>query len=283
MEQIDVKKINEIDYFLEVVSKDKQIDLTNFNNHLKTLKIYRLSNEERNEENVNVGDAAYDYLENKMYLSEESYDVKSIYHELFHIASSKRKGNDIYTGFLIDHRDSETEEGRGLNEGYTELLVERYFNTATQYHFERILVKQLEKIVGEDFLKQNYFNPSLNVVIDRLSQYSSKEKAIQFIYALDHYSGWMSMIYDEVTSEEVQEALDQCCNYLIRSYITKLQLECDAEEIIYYFDDFINGFGLGTLVNHYNNYGEISMLKSLKKVSEESGFFSVEVDEEKTI
>ena len=86
----------------------------------------------------------------------------------------KEKNNIEYCGFQIRLLDINGEIGRGLNEGYTELLSERYFNVSATYWFERVFAIQLEKIVGEDFLKENYFNHNLQAIRDKLAEYSSK-------------------------------------------------------------------------------------------------------------
>ena len=48
-----------------------------------------------------------------------------------------------YSFFSMDKVDKSA-KGRGIYEGYTELLSERYFDTGTQYFYERTIVKQIE-------------------------------------------------------------------------------------------------------------------------------------------
>ena len=57
-----------------------------------------------------------------LYHSDNNIDLvldRAIYHELFHLASSNGISQNV--GFLTD------DVGRGLNEGYTQLMTERYF------------------------------------------------------------------------------------------------------------------------------------------------------------
>ena len=86
---------------------------------------------------------------------------------------------------------------------------------------------------------------------------------------------------NDVTTEDIQGALDYCCKYLIYTYINKLQMECKKEEIVNLFVNFINNFDLGCVISKNNNFGTISMYESLKKVSEETELFDIDVKEEK--
>lgn len=100
---------------------------------------------------LGLADACYDYANNQIRYTDISQNVKSLYHELFHMASTVIEDNTIFNGYLeetvenLESFNTISERGRGLNEGYTELLSERYFNSATQYDLERLFVKQLEK------------------------------------------------------------------------------------------------------------------------------------------
>ena len=70
---------------------------------------------------------------------------KNIYHELFHMASSKFINKfKIYCGFRQNNI------GRAINEGYTELLTYRYFSldnsSSYTYEYLKIIVENLENI-----------------------------------------------------------------------------------------------------------------------------------------
>lgn len=97
-------------------------DLINFYNNINTLKTshssFLLSG------NV-VG--TYDTKQNKIVINENDFS-KSIFHELLHMASATYKNGIRYCGF---HQSSLKPRiaslGKGINEGYTELLGRRYF------------------------------------------------------------------------------------------------------------------------------------------------------------
>ena len=278
MKKIKKENVKEINEFIDILSKDKTINLSNFYKNLETLKFYRTTTDELYEITGGVGDAAYEYRRNEIYVSLESYKVKSVYHELFHMASTKKEKNYIYNGYLIEDVNNNTDRGRGIDEGYTELLCERYFDTATYYDFERILVKQLEQIVGSDILKNNYFNPNLDALIKELSKYSSMEETEEFISSFDTYTYYMSLS-NEGTKEIVQEALDNCCSYIFYTYLNKLKIN-ESNDIDELLLNFINGFTFQAISKEDNDYGWISIGESIKKIGESSGMFNVSLDEE---
>ncbi len=247
----EIKHLKEIDIFLEILKQDEKINLSIFLNNLKTLKVYYINNENENDMSISKWmDAGYNARKNELYFTSISIKIGSIYHELLHCASAERKNNIEYCGFQIRLLDINGEIGRGLNEGYTELLSERYFNVGATYWFERVLTTQLEKIVGADFLKENYFNHNLQAIRDKLAEYSSKEAVSNFIYNWDAYTIGRSFD-DSITTEEYQSCLDECSVFLSLCYKKKLELENDEQ-----FDDKYCNFINDLIVAGTISFGE---------------------------
>lgn len=237
----EIKYLKEIDIFLEILKQDRNINLDNFLNNLKTLKIYYVEDDEKEMLLSQEMDACYIVSKNELRFSSIAKKHGSIYHELLHCASAERKNNIEYCGFQIRLLDINGEIGRGLNEGYTELLSEWYFNVSATYWFERVFAIQLEKIVGEDFLKENYFNHNLQAIRDKLAEYSSKEAANDFIYNWDTYTIGKTF-NDSITTEEYQSCLDKCCFFLNSCYENKLKTENneDINKSINFLNEFVN-------------------------------------------
>ncbi len=128
---------------------------------------------------------------NLLFLDEES-TITAFYHELFHMASSYKDANNkiIYSGFSqIKKRKT---IGIGLNEGYTQLMAERYFNECNieqrmspAYKICRDISICLEKIIGKDCMENLYLSANLNGLISELLKYDSKEKILEFITSCD--------------------------------------------------------------------------------------------------
>lgn len=127
-----------------------------------------------------------------------------LYHELFHLASSKNLGNIKYSGFLFKDKEKKQSVGLGLNEGYTELLAARYIlhNNSSllanmleslrkeiiiilfgeknfqkyfvfpkykhDYHYHVFIAEKLEQIVGKEKMQSLYLNANLKDLIDEL-------------------------------------------------------------------------------------------------------------------
>ncbi|MBQ1813071.1 MAG: hypothetical protein II119_03915 [Bacilli bacterium] len=113
--------------------------------------------------------------------------IVPIYHELFHMASTIYKNGNIYSGFSQSRRSNSM--GDGINEGYTQLLSERYFGDIEgvkgTYPYITILVKELENIVGKEKMESLYFNANLLGLIEELKQYFSEEDISKLISGFD--------------------------------------------------------------------------------------------------
>ena len=90
-------------------------------------------------------------------------NIKVTYHELLHLASLKNDKN-IFKPF---------------NEGYTQLLEQRYFYEANElgsyYNFEVYIMKTVEQIFGKYNLEKLYFNGEFNKIFNFFDNYISIE------------------------------------------------------------------------------------------------------------
>lgn len=90
-------------------------------------------------------------------------NFKVVYHELLHLSSLEK----IYTEPLFTP----------YNEGYTQNLAERYFNENKEmsYNIYVIIMKNIEAIIGIDYMEEKYFKGKLQNTINKLLDYESKE------------------------------------------------------------------------------------------------------------
>ena len=112
----------------------------------------------------------------------------SIYHELFHMASTNRMITDrVQSGFLVNHNGMSV--GKGLNEGYTDLLAYRYFSHAglkVGYPLEYRYAKVLEQVVGQETMEKLYITSNPNGLVHGLLKYDSMDNIIDFVKLLDN-------------------------------------------------------------------------------------------------
>ena len=135
----------------------------------------------------------------------------AIYHELLHLASTVENAPE-YSVF---------------EEGYTQLLEERYFNKLKKYRgsiypFEVEIMKNIELILGRDYLETMFFNGELKDAVNSLSKYTSLENIDKLIQN-------MNIIYDIENNDliikkrkEFQIALNNIFGILFDSLKEKL-------------------------------------------------------------
>lgn len=82
-------------------------------------------------------------------------------HEILHLSSVENKNHNKYF--------------TPLNEGYTQLLAERYFNEniGKSYPFEVLILKNIENILGRDFLEGEYFKGNFKEALKELNNCES--------------------------------------------------------------------------------------------------------------
>lgn len=133
----------------------------------------------------------YSTINNIMIVNIKDKDLfYGIYHELFHMASTNRMiTGKLQTGFSICNNGIYV--GKGLNEGYTDFLANRYFaNVGFQigYPLEFLYASRLEKIVGKEKMEELYMSSDPQGLISELEKYETKDNIVDFIQLLDNIS-----------------------------------------------------------------------------------------------
>ena len=163
---------------------DKE-DLKNMNENLKTLKIHICKPYLSKILQYFTGAKGY-YLpkNNRIVLHEES-DI--IYHESLHLSCNNRKNEEDIIGF--DRYTNKDKKilffGKGLNEIYTEILANRLFDKEIEIITNKTveLVLLLEQLI--DDLPSLYLNSDLYELVIKLSEYTSINESLEFIYNID--------------------------------------------------------------------------------------------------
>ena len=261
---INYKK--DIDNFIEVVSKDEEIDLSLFYNNLKTLKV------KYDDSNDKLFDMGYDNVKNEIFFADkETYD-SSIYHELFHCASTKVEDDIVYSGLYIWNKDNKMMQGLGLNEGYTEILNHRYFGKKRVYPIQTHYIEMLEQIIDPEVLKLAYFSCNLRLVIYELSRYIEQEEVLKFIYYLDLYTiAFNTNQETSYTEEQVQEAITNCSVLLASAFVNKMVQE-KPEDIVDRVFTFFGEFDKIVRLNENRNINLSIPIEKGFSILEKSGF-----------
>lgn len=173
--------------------------------------------------------------------------IASIYHELFHMASSvynaeKQLG---YSGFSQKYykngsRLLDINICYGINEGYTELLANRYFGAKHKmfkaYKFEVGIAEKLEIIVGQDEMKKLYLSANLMGLIESLKQYATEKDILNFITGVDLINNQFEQVF-LFNNHKIKTSIINIYNFLIQAYIVKLKKQAENEIIT--IDEFV--------------------------------------------
>lgn len=174
-----------IKYFTTIlINNCNNINLDNFINKFKTVKIM-LNQLESDEKIDGIRTGAYNVAKNEIYIN----DFSCIYHELMHLSSTSFKYSYIVSGFaLFDLNNSRI--NNYFNEGYTQLLTERYFDDKDKgkiYTFAVLVSSEIEKIIGKNKMEELYFNSDFVGLVNELEKYETTENIVEFFGALEFF------------------------------------------------------------------------------------------------
>lgn len=187
-------------------------------------------------------------------------DFGSSNHELLHQASSKSIDGVVYSGFST-YSNSEY-IGVGINEGYTQLLSERYFceNEGSSYFIEVEILKILENIVGKDKMEKYYFKADCSSLITQLTNYEEYNSIIEFIKDVDciHYIKENNLL-DQKFNEfkrlinKIYEFLFSCCKNKVINFINNnVDFNKDVRDELRYLLDAKNWSKTYTITVKFN-------------------------------
>ena len=249
----DLKFNDEINRFIHILKESfAEEHLTNLYNNINSVKI--------NDRTKNIipsiisidASGVYNYFNNTITIYDDDFSV-IIYHELFHLASYKEDENNRYNGFCQFGKSATADSiGKGLNEGYTEVLANRYFpgenneNIADAYIYLKLIAKKVEEIIGKETMEGLYLDASLGGLVNELKKYSTDKEIMQFIADTDFIN--KNMHLDRI-NHTVKIMLDKCISrinrFLIVCYANKAKAmvnrnELNKEELNYKINEFVS-------------------------------------------
>lgn len=153
------------------------------------------------------------------------YNLDSVYHELLHLASIRVSGSTEYCGLSESYYVYGDSFGKGLNEGYTQLIKERYFGLDNHlvYPIEVKIASLLEILVGQDFMEKCFFQANLKVLCEKLQKYNSANEIRYFINRLDKLHMCISSLDDNNT--KIQELYSDINMFLFECLKNKAEIE----------------------------------------------------------
>lgn len=253
----------------------------NFYNNLSTLKVQLNLDKTKILKNFySLG--IYDAKENKIII--DSYAIKKflkknninviyfnkyinlfLYHELMHMASSKKDGNIYYSGFDKYPVNITELYSRSLTEGYTEYLACSYYNINNNfinnnfYYIDMKITNMLMCILGNDVIAYSYYNTlGVALLIQKLKEICPNEDINKLFKNINYR-------YSERFNEDNVYFIPLIQNILVNIFIAKINNDSingiTYEELM----PFINFFkeSLITYSGLKNNYSHFRNLPNL--------------------
>lgn len=185
----------------------------------------------------------YSSNSNKIVIDKYTSFKDTVYHELLHMASTTKNNKCYNVGFCM--RISTYKFGEKLNEGYTDIMANRYFNSPISYKIEVIIIQFIEMLIGQKEMEKLYLQSDLKGLVEILKKYTSEKEISSFICALDNIGKYHNNM-------DIKLQINKIISYLYLLYFN-------------YFNEIYNK-------NKIQLEKYISSLNSLKKVLEELSF-----------
>lgn len=278
-EKIISKKLgSDVEYFAKkLLTTFDYNDLTCFYNNINELNIIikqkKINTNSKGQRTL----AYYKFKNNSITIKNEKFNY-TIFHELFHMASTKYEKEVVYTGFSQNLLKKNLRIANSLNEGYTQLLTERYFGDiegvkGKSYSLEKQYAGILESVVGKKKMERLYLNANLPGLIDELKQYATEEEIIQFITDVDFIGTNLNDKRDSLYKKKLlTKSLQRANSFLTTAYIKKQKQYVNAgiinedelqEEIIRFVSSFNKRVTYGKKV--YDAFPESVLMESMEK------------------
>ena len=180
------------------------------------------------------------------------FDSNEVYHELLHLSSATydRINQVEFCGFSQFNYRTNLKIGTALNEGYTEYLNEKLFNTNSNvYIIEKNLAISLEKVVGSTTMRKLFFEANLKGLIEKLMNYSTFLEIILFIESIDYVSNNADKIFSlKKIDKKLLGRMELITDYLINTYVKKLERDLknniiSKDEYEFNLEGFANSLG----------------------------------------
>lgn len=239
-----------IETFKEVMKKN--LSMENYNILINNIKKVKVKHKRDKDTDINITTGNID---DKGIITLYELDDITLYHELFHASSTyyDEKQDNSFSGFHHHLRNPQKFIGLGFNEGYTQLLTERYFNNSQSrdsYVNEVHYVKLIENLIGKEKMLDLYFKSDLNNLILELCKNNSEEKVFEFLANMDLF-----IISNKIRKDKVKQMQNGLPS------IEDLQFMEDFDKKIYDTYISLNQFIIESYINKLYNDTNFNITK----------------------
>ena len=224
--RFDNKYRKDIEEFYKVLMENVSEDvIISFYDNIKELQIK--DNYSKASKYIKTSNCLGSYSTDNTIEISTAYRKSILFHELLHLSSSCVREDKLYIGF--NQMLTNSDIGRGINEGYTEYLNQLYFknqsNSKNYYTYLKNTAGLLEKIIGHEKMQSLYFKSNLLGLIEELSNYCGPDKARDFIKYTDYVYRFFHVKEHFLQNDLIQHAFVNINHILIEAYYNKLKEE----------------------------------------------------------
>lgn len=159
--------------------------------------------------------------------------TRTITHELLHMASNPYDNTNNFGGFF--YTIGKYKIGYGLDEGYTELLNKRYFNSNSEniYKEEVTICGFLEEIVGQKKMEKMYLTANLLGLIQDLKEIYDVKEIERFMAALDFINDYAYRpMLSDIEFEKLFEQIETVVLFLFKGFCERLTDKTMPEDLL---------------------------------------------------
>lgn len=176
--------------------------------------------------------------------------VSEIYlpHELFHMSTNfvDQDNEIVYNGFRQSKFETNESIGEGLNEGYTEYMVAKYYgsdrlSSNPQYALLTGIVANIENVIGKDKMENFYLTANLKGLVDELTKYIGYDETMKFISSTDYL--YKNVNHSKKSKKEKEVLLEQL--KFVNNFMIMLGANKAIKQLI---DEEIEPKDLGTAI-----------------------------------
>lgn len=222
------KKLEEENGELYIFASDllKHVKLENMRNFIKNAPFLIINHHPTNEAPtsngvITGGSYMWENREIEVYSNNNN---SYLYHELLHAASSDFAYDRV--GFSVTLENRKT-FGRGLNEGYTELLNQRFFNSQIHAYPHLTILAELIELFYEnkEDMITDYFNADIFGLIGELLKSITLEETIDIIVDMDSL-----LLNNDLNVKEYLKVKQKIHKLLQKSPITQMKKQVISQK-----------------------------------------------------
>lgn len=203
------------------------------------------------------------------------------YYELFDLSMEIYQNNILYNGFILEKDQYLKSIGYGLNEGYRNILCERFFNLKSSNEvcqIEKYFAKRLEDLIGTEKLQSIHFNSNLYELVDEFKHYDSYESIVKFIKNLDFISTNINNNLS-IKKKTILRLLSENNLLLLKWYYIKQRGLYNASLIDYFeYNNRINNY-LNSMYSKVVIKNKVYNILDYKKIEK----YGINMEKEKTL